>query len=417
DETGTPGVVNPPVPPEPPAPQPPYPTSADRALGVAAGLVKAAEAVSGGARWGVTDAGVKGYPTDLYSGQAGVLSFLAEAYRFRPEESFRTALEAGGRWLQAQPRSSSQALFEGNAGRAWAFLSLHQALGGAGAPWLQAALELAPAVASIKSGLPGDLINGVPGQGLLLLRLHGVTGDARWLQAARELGDHVLATGVRVGEGVKFPSLVLSDGRTVFYPGMAHGSAGAAYFLCRLARALPADARGRYVDGARGAAAWLDGIARPRGEGVNWYRREPDQMDQQQVQWCHGAPGIGIFYAELYRTTGEAAHLEMAKRCAALVAAEGGQHWSACQCHGVGGNAEIFLKLHRETGDSAWLDKARVFGEDVWSRRFTHTQYPGWASGDGNNVDNPGLMTGTSGLGWLYLQLAQDGKLGGPVTD
>ena len=75
---------------------------------------------------------------------------------------------------------------------------------------------------------------------------------------------------------------------------MAHGGAGAGSFLCRLAAALPQDGRGPYLEGAGAIARWLDGLARRQGEGVNWYRREPDQTGQQQVQWCHGAPGIAL---------------------------------------------------------------------------------------------------------------------------
>jgi hypothetical protein len=121
------------------------------------------------------------------------------------------------------------------------------------------------------------MIAGLPGQGLLLLRLAEVAGDARWVAAARGLGDAVLAKAVRAGAGIKFAAFALDDGRTVYYPGMAHGAAGAGYFLSRLARALPAPERAPYAGGARAVGAWLDGLARPNGAGVNWYRREPDQ--------------------------------------------------------------------------------------------------------------------------------------------
>jgi hypothetical protein len=82
----------------------------------------------------------------------------------------------------------------------------------------------------------------------------------------------------------------------------------------------------------------------------------------------------------------------------------------------VSGNAQLFLALHRETGDAAWLEKARRFGEIVWSRRNAGGPHPAWPSGDGHAPGNPGLMTGNAGPGWLYLQLAGDGRLGGPVT-
>ena len=414
---GSDGTRPSPPPVEPPHPQPAYATPTERALGVALGIAKAAETTSGGVRWAVTEDGTTSYRTDLYTGQAGVLAHLAEVYRVTPDASVRTALEQGGQWLRAQPPERSPALYTGGAGRAWAFLSLHEALGGASSPWMQAALELAPGIAGAKHASAGDLIVGLPGQGLLLLRLFRLSGDPRWLTAARELGDVVLSRAVRAGGGIKFASFSLPDGQGVFYTGMAHGSAGAGYFLSRLAEALPASQRGPYLEGALATAAWLDGLARPAGAGVSWYRREPDQVDQQQVQWCHGPPGIGLFYAELYRVAGQTAHLEMAKRCAATVEGEGGTHWGTSQCHGVGGNAGLFIKLHQVTGDDAWLGKARAFEEIVWSRRLTRGPYPAWPLSSGSPVSNPGLMTGNAGVGWFYLQLAREGKLGGPVTE
>ncbi len=409
--------MGPGVEPQRPVHPPPYTSAADRALGVAEGLVKAAEAAPGGVTWAVYDRGATSHPTDLYTGQAGILAFLAEAYRMEARDDLRATLEAGGRWLGSQQVSWSGALYTGNAGRAWAFLSLHEALAGAGSPWLAAALGLAPAVASDRSGLRGDLISGLAGQGLFILRLYAVTGDTHWLTVAREMADLLLADAVPAEGGIKFPSFVLPNGSRVFYTGMAHGSAGAGYFLCRLARALPDGERSAYVEGARAVARWLDAIARPKSAGVNWYLREPDRMDQEQVQWCHGAPGIGLFYAELHRVTSEEAHLEMARSCAALLDAEGATHWSCCLCHGVAGNAQLYFKLYRETGEAAWLEKARGFGDVVWGRRLPNRYYPAWVAGDGSGQDNPGLLTGTAGVGWFWLQLSQGGVLGDPITD
>jgi lantibiotic modifying enzyme len=139
-------------------------------------------------------------------------------------------------------------------------------------------------------------------------------------------------------------------------------------------------------------------------------------MLQFQMTWCHGQPGIGIFYAELHRLTTRAAHLAMSVRCAASTEAAAEFTGNACQCHGLSGNAQLLLKLYRETGEAVWLERAQRFGELAWARRFMHSWYPAWPSGDGVNVDNPGLMTGTAGIAWFYLQLAGGGRLPMPVT-
>jgi len=411
-----PGPPNAPPPVPPPVPIAAFPTAADRAFGVVAGLAASAEPVGDGVRWPVMNAGARTYPADLYAGQAGVLVFLCEAYRVRPTTELQILIERGATWLAAQPRAQSHSLFDGNGGRVWAFLSLHELFATTTSRWLDEALRLAPAIASWRPVIAGDLIAGGAGQGLVLLRLHEVTRDARWLTAARDLGAYVLTQGVAMpGGGLKFPSAVL-NGQTLYYPGLAHGAAGTGYFLARLAQALPVVERAAYVAGAEAVARWLTDGVRSAGDAANWYRREPDQMSEQQVQWCHGAPGIGVFFAEMYRMTREARHLELARRCAVTVDREGSTHGLACLCHGVAGNAGLYMKLHRETGDAAWMDRAAGFSDAVWARRIRTASHPAWPSGDGNNVDNPGLMTGTAGVGWYYLQLAVGGGLTGPVT-
>jgi hypothetical protein len=114
--------------------------------------------------------------------------------------------------------------------------------------------------------------------------------------------------------------------------------------------------------------------------------------------------------------TREAAYLDTATRAAAVVEAHGTRVGTTSQCHGLAGNADLFLKLFRETGDARWLAKAAAFAELAWTRRYPNTEFPEWPSADGHGANNPGLMTGTAGVGWLYLQLAREGRLTGAVT-
>lgn len=418
DELAPTAVTVPPrptLPPERLGPQPPYPTALDRARGVADGIVWASVPQDTGISWYVVDEGVPGHPTDLYTGHAGIVTFLAQMYGVEPSESLRDVLEGAGQWLVARPPVAGQSLYSGMGGRAWTYLELADALDRG--EWLDHALELAPGIASaVTDGLPGDVINGGAGRGLLLLRLFETTADGAWLDAAIAAADHMLTVSVPSGDGIKVPSFVLSDGRTVFYTGMSHGSAGAGYFLSRLADTLGAPAGDPYVEGAKSVARWLAGLERRHGAGSNWYRREPDQLDIQQIQWCHGSTGIGIFHAQLYLVTGDEAYLDTARRCAAHVDAAGRHHHFSCQCHGVAGNAELLLKMYRVTAEPEWLALAESFGDIVWSRRYRSLYYPAWPSGDGNDRNNPGLSTGTAGVGWFYLQLASGGELGHPVT-
>jgi lantibiotic modifying enzyme len=287
------------------------------------------------------------------------------------------------------------------------YLDLYDAT--ADARWLQLAVALAPTIAAATQMPPGDIIGGLPGQGLLLLRLHATTGDTRWLHAAHALGDVMLSKAVPAGGGIKFPAFNLTDGRTVFYTGMGHGAAGAGYFLARLGEAL-GEGGVPYIQGAARVARWLIDLSVPRGAGINVYRREPDQMEMYQVQWCHGSPGIGIFFAELYRVTNDSDYLALAKKCATVVDDEAATERRIAQCHGLSGNGQLFLKLHRITGDAAWLEKAIAFGDTIWAQRVRNGEHPLWRT-TASGASNPGIMTGMAGIGWYYLALSRPDTL------
>ncbi|HJV23330.1 MAG TPA: lanthionine synthetase LanC family protein [Holophagaceae bacterium] len=402
----------------PPPPPPSYPTALSRAQGVAQGLLASATRDGQGLRWRVVGSDFGAEPLDLYDGSPGTLVFLARLHHADPTPDLQAALAAGGQWLRAKEGAWSygKGLFEGRAGFLWAYLGLYEALGDAG--WLDSARATAAALEADDGSLRGDLISGVPGQGMAFLKLYALTGETRWRDAARTKGDLILASAVPVGAGLKVPSFQLPDGRTVFYPGLSHGTAGAAFFLARLSRALGTPDGDAYRSGALQMARWLQDRALPNGsEGLTWYRREPDQLDQLQATWCHGAPGICIAFAELYDLTGDAVLLAVATKAAWTVEQTAGEGGFACRCHGLSGNAEAFLKLYRVTGDPAWKAKAEAFGEQVWGMRLPGGTTPRWTSGDGSGQSQSGLMTGQAGMGDFYLELHSGGQLGMPVTD
>ena len=409
-------IIDPPEPkpidPDPPKPNN-YNTSIEKAVGIADGLIASAQSTANGITWALEGDAARD-PTAVYEGHAGILLYLAELHRFAPTNQLRTAIERGGSFLRAQPAMASPGLFTGNAGRAWTYLTLSESL--RDDSWKQSALELAPAIANAKTEAPGDMLGGLPGLGLFLLRLYKSTNDQRWLFGARDMADSMLAQATPSNGGSKFHWFYLNDGRPVFYTGLSHGTAGSSYFLAKLLQELPASGASKYMDGLLSALAYLENIRIDRPTGVNWYRREPDQMEMTQIQWCHGAPGIGLLYTELHHLSGKSVYLDTALKCAATVDSDNASHWSVCQCHGLSGNAELYLKLYRETGDAAWLIKAQNYGQHIWSRRLQATK-PEWESGSDVRGNSPSLWTGTAGIGWFYLQLAQDGKMGGPITE
>jgi lantibiotic modifying enzyme len=397
---------------EPYRPPPDHAAPGDRAAAIAAGLVHLAQAGPGGARWPATVNGSVAYPIGFYTGQSGIVAFLAEAYRYRPDNALRDTVLSAAQALQSASAAGGRGLYDGNSGRAWAWLAVHRAFGGA--QWVQAASSVGQAIAAGTTGLPGDLLNGPPGQALVLLRLHEVTGEARWLNEARRIADVMLTRAMPADGGIKIPSFTdAATGAAVCYTGLSHGSAGAGWFLCRLARLLPAAERARYSDAAEAIAAWLHAISRDAAGNIGWYRREPDQLHQTQFTWCHGPPGIGLFFLELYRLTGDAAYLHTAQRCGDATIANTRPQHGAGICHGSSGNAALLLELHTATGAAKWREHAREFGDFAWARRGYAGQAPVWSVG--GHADHSAMLGG-AGVGWFMLQLATDSAVTGPAT-
>lgn len=152
---------------------------------------------------------------------------------------------------------------------------------------------------------PGFLA-GTAGTAFLLARLYGVTGEVRFLGAARRGADFVRAVST-VTERCALVPHHLPQGRDLHYLGFCSGSAGVARMFYELYR----------VTGDAGELDWVERLAR----GV-----------------VHrGAP-----------------------------ARRGGGHWNvACQCCGTAGLLELFVGLWAATGRPVHLELARDLGRDL----------------------------------------------------
>lgn len=403
-----------PLGPVPPAAM--YPTSLDRAFGIAAGILARMKATEAGGTWVCEDASGKlSSPATAYEGTAGVLIVLARIQRVHPHPEVEKALRTAGQWLKAQGQGLGPGLHVGKAGLGWALLELYETLGDRA--WLEAGLAHAAEVAADSTqvlGSPGDLIWGHAGQGFFLLKAWRVSGDARWLRAAQQKADESIAQATVQGEGFKFMTVIGPQER-VCYVGFAHGAAGTGYFFCRLAEALGSDGR-PYRQAAEKVGAWLQAIAIENSSGLNWYRREPDQMNEQQNQWCHGAPGIGLFFAELHRQTLNPEHLRIARRAAETTLRL--PQSMSCLCHGTTGNAYLYLKLYGITGESVYLDQAKAVGDRLWATWDRGLHHPSWMGNDGSQVrHNAGLMTGNAGRAHFYLSLSDPARWPMPFTE
>ncbi|VAW43187.1 Lanthionine biosynthesis protein LanM [hydrothermal vent metagenome] len=122
--------------------------------------------------------------------------------------------------------------------------------------------------------------------------------------------------------------------------------------------------------------------------------------------WCHGAPGIGL--ARLLSLD----YLDDVKIRTEIYDAlettlENGFNLSHCLCHGDLGNLELLLQARQKLGEPKWDSMI----SRISSETLTSIENNGWLCGNPLQVEEPGFMTGLSGIGYGLLRLAFPAKV------
>jgi len=328
----------------------------------------------------------------VYAGDAGVAILFAGLFRATGDAKWSRAAR---RTLEdAVARGAAQpGLYTGLAGIGEACLLAHEATDDA---WFLA--QARACAAKLPAAWPAtDVISGAAGTGIFLLNLHRVTGDEADLAAARRAGVWLAERARREDGKASWP---VAPGSPRVYLGFSHGAAGVGTFLWHLG-ARTGDAR--YTALAREAAAFVRAYALPEGkDGALWERTVPPTPDDTiRIQWCHGSPGNGLFFAVL--AGDDEASLDALRRCVCTTRRLGRTaRRGGCQCHGVAGNAELFLEAWRVLRDDTLLEDARTFASSLLEPR-----------GDGFALDTgyaPSYMLGLAGIGHFFLRLADPEK-------
>jgi len=121
------------------------------------------------------------------------------------------------------------------------------------------------------------------------------------------------------------------------------------------------------------------------------------------IQWCHGAPGVGLLALEAYRYYDQTEYLDIAKSAADYVC----QHIHTINkgvglCHGVAGNAYLALNLYALTKDEKYTQQLDGFlhfivnwKEKTANKDFRLPDYP-WS-----------MWEGLAGAVWFLLDFDQ----------
>jgi len=234
-----------------------------------------------------------------------------------------------------------------------------------------------------------DVLIGMAGPVVPLVRLAEATGDARWLDEAVRIGELLEAIAVVTDEGARWPGVRSELG----LGGFAHGAVGIAWALTRLADA---------TDDARFAKLAEAGFA---FQETLWSTDQCGWIDLRKgdliaANWCHGGDGVGIVAADLIDTPGQ---WHDVLRRAALSTWTSGFGVTHTLCHGDLGSWEV-LDLAIRHG----VAPPGVTREAVDARVLSGIEEFGPRAAVTNHMFRPGLLSGMGGMAYELLRMHPD---------
>ncbi len=246
-----------------------------------------------------------------------------------------------------------------------------------------------------------DLFDGAAGAVLGLLSLYRATSDGTALKLAGLCGEHLLSSRTACESGYR----AWKNGRGDFVSGFAHGAAGIAFALLRLAEATGC---GSFLDASREAIAFEATLFSP--EKGNW--KIPEASAEEPVYWtalCNGAPGIGLARIgglPVLDTPGIQEDIATALQTALSVPISGADH----VCCGNFGRIGVLSAAGERLARPDLLRAARKKAAVALKRKegrgsfSIHPELPG-------EVHNPGFFRGTAGIGYELLRLSDPDRL------
>lgn len=403
---------------ETPLQSPPADAAADAAWltgeaeALAVELDRRADRLDGGWRWTRFDAMPDGWTRHVvYDGSLGTALFYAALARVTGEQTrAHEAMAIAADALALAETSAAAAVptigvggCSGTGSLVYGFALLASLTGEGRA--LDAARHTAGTLTASVAGTATtfDVTGGAAGAILALLALDRIDPGAGWADRARPFGDRLLDTAIPTGhDAAGWPT---RRGRPI--AGFAHGSAGIALALARLADVTGEE---RYRAAAWRACAHERACFAP--SLGNWPvvgALDPLTGSGHSVMtaWCHGAAGIA-----LARVTTPASALtpELRRDGELALATTAAAPVSALDqvCCGNLGRADILITAIGDEGRSA---AANALVRRVVDRASRRQWYGLRASGVDYRVADPGFFRGLAGVGYTLLRAAAPGVL------
>ncbi|MHA2188720.1 MAG: lanthionine synthetase LanC family protein [Candidatus Thorarchaeota archaeon] len=272
---------------------------------------------------------------------------------------------------------------------------------------------------------------------------YGVAGVTKFLNLAAHSGiaslddldesiEYLMASAVADGGGLKWPEY---DGISAkFKTNYLKGTAGIGSFFLQVynqrhgdrffAGVLPS--ANDYLDVAKGAATWLQARAIAENGGFKWPRDFNDDnsiagSSANYTSMYAGAAGIGTFFLDMYRTTGDASYLTYADGAVnwlvSIANATKGLRWvekddadnstelSTRWTFGSPGIGGFFINMYLATGDTTYAGYANQTVEGLIYDALTDEGGYSWTRYNGNTERFVGRWHGAAGIATFFLEL------------
>lgn len=245
-----------------------------------------------------------------------------------------------------------------------------------------------------------DVLSGVSGLLLSLLRLYEQTGDKELLDKAINCGEHLLTSRYSKWGHEVWDTFWVDDFKS-FSTGMGHGAAGICYSLYRLHGHCGRDDFRRAADDA----ILFENVFYSESQ-QNW-KANWTHIPHYPLWWCYGLPGIGLArLGSLEHVESDLLHRDLKRAKNGLEPTLGIQD---SICHGTFAQVDFLIELSRREG-SEYLQEARKVAQKSVRRKRRRGSYR-VANGGTTELYNPVLFLGTAGIGYTLLRLTAPAKV------
>jgi lantibiotic modifying enzyme len=341
------------------------------------------------------------HPASFYGGATGIATYMCEVAHVTKDATYYRYAQTIMDWVLKHhpfvPGETPPGLYFGYAGVSWLLARLANALNDHF--YLECAVTSASQLARTTPDRL-DLTHGAAGLGLMHLELFRHTGDHTYLAYAQSLA-HSLLEKVHIDEegGVYWQEEQFSMW------GLAHGSAGIAYFLLALYKLHPDPDLQKLLTRVN-TTLLLAAVPTARGQGISW-RKDTTDITAPWTHWCHGAAGVGTYLLAAARTLQEPTLETAAIKAAQAVRLSSGMT-SLCQCHGFSGDGEYLLQVSRAFNVPEITRAVYQLVRKLYTFRLTTEGVPTFVWNSEAMHPDPDYMTGYCGIYGFLLRFCDE---------